>query len=494
MNPLIEPLGEFRDMADWPSLLESNPLDTFPEKPSLEERDRFLAISHKRFAVTKASLRLANDVQSMIRGGYQDRDPTRTENTRRLYRLAELSGTFRTSAPTFYPNARCLVLSAITGMGKSLTVERILDSYDQVVRHGINESAGWLKHTQLIHLTVKMSDSGSRGGFVDAVIHAMDTVLGTDYFNAYKGERTVGRRSLRVAQLLALHSVGLLVIEEMQPENFMESRFKKELNIFFLSVLSFGVPLLLVGNPRAFERLGEHKQTERRYYSYEPITLWPYASADDKDWSKAIAPAIWSYQVVDNAAPFDSQVASTLWECSGGVPGYAQKLVVEVQRSILRRDEKALTVEAVRRHYCHLASFKNYRPLIQGLVTKDLDLISDGIDIPVDAFEARWNSIGHTPKETRPDASHRDGGADPPTTGDWASFKKNRTQRDKAKQTKRKNKRHRASAMQNTLDDNDIRRSENLANALSKTLDELDEKAASKKKTKRRQHNKKRTR
>ncbi len=470
---MLDPLGPYRDLPDWPPLLEHNPLETFPETPTAEDRDAYLGDIHERFAVTKTALRLAHDIQSMIRAGYRQRDPTKPENRRQLYKLAELSDTFDVSAPTFYANAFCLVLKAITGMGKSLTIKRILNSFSQVAVHGMNEGARWLKHTQVIHLTVKMADTGSRGGFIDAVLYALDNLLGTDYFNSYRGERTVDRRSLRVAQLLALHSVGLLVVEEMQPENFMEGRHKKELNVFFLSMLSFGVPLLLIGNPRAFERLSEHKQTERRYYSYEPITLWPCDSALDPDWANAIAPAIWHYQVVDQAEPYSQDVADALWECSGGVPGYAQQLVTEVQRSVLRRTEKALTVDAVKRHFRNLSSFRSYRGLIAGLVQKNPDLISGGKDIPVEAFRARWATKGDVDQPEEDSSNNKDTDENQLETGNWDDFKKRKKQQHKTKRTRAKNTAKKAKAMQTTLDDDDIRRRENLKESLSKTMDEL---------------------
>lgn len=468
-NPLLGPLGEFRELPDWPSLLEHNPLEDFPERPSAAERHDFLVDINNRFAVTKVSIRLASDIQSLIRAGYRQRDPTHPENRRKLYKIADLEGTFDAAAPVFYSDSHCLVLSAITGMGKSLTVNRILSTFKQVAVHGINEDAGWLKHTQIVHLTVKMSDTGSRGSFIDGVLYAMDDLLGTDYFNANRRHRNVGSRSLKVAQLLALHSVGLLIIEEMQAENFLDSRFRKELNVFFLSVLSFGVPLLLVGNPRAFERLSEHKQTERRYYSYEPITLWPYESYSDPDWTNAIAPALWRYQVVDNAEEYSEEVAKVLWECSGGIPGYAKQLIVEVQRSVFRREIPALTVAALEHHFKKLESFKRFMPLIVGLTNKDPDLLSEGLDIPVEQFRQRWHSMS-TEDSPQSAIDDRPGPID---AGEWSDFAKKTKQRVRSKATRKKNKRQRAKEMQSNLDDEDIRRRENLRSSLSETLEEL---------------------
>ena len=469
-NPLIESLGPYRELGEWPGLLEHNPLDEFPEAPTEADRHDFLDGIDDRFAVTKTALRLASDIQSMIRAGYRERNPLRPECRRKLYKVADLDGRFDISAPTFYSNSHCLIVSAITGMGKSLSVHRILSTLNQVIVHTQNREAGWLKHTQIVHLTVKMSETGSRGSFINAVLYALDSLLGTDYYNGLKAERNVGNRTVRVAQLLALHSVGLLVVEEMQAENFMESRFKKELNVFFLSILSFGVPLLLIGNPRAFERLSEHKQTERRYYSYDPITLWPYDSATDRDWRDAIAPALWGYQVVDAADDDSDVVAKALWKYSGGVPGYAKQLIVESQRSILRREEKRLSVDALERHFNNLASFRRFRPLITGLTTRNAALIAEGIDIPVEQFEQRWKAQGAAKSEPTKSSAP----PETPNVGDWSDYAGRKKKAAKSSSTRMKNKRSRAKTMQAGLDDDDIRRTNKLQDSLAKTMDELE--------------------
>ena len=470
-NPLIKPLGPFRDLPEWPELLEYDPMETFPLKPTMEERDEYLDYMSNRFAVTKNSLILASEMQSMIRAGYRERNPADPKNRRKLMKLSELEGKFDVAAPAFYPNSRCIVVGGITGMGKSASVQRVLSQYEQVVVHGANQEGRWLKHTQIVHLTVRMSHSGARSGFVDRVFFALDEVLGTNYFNENKGIKQLDSRVTKIAQLLALHSVGVLVIEEMQAENFMESQFRDDLILFFLAVLSFGVPLVVIGNPRAFERTNEHTQTDRRFLSYEPINLWPYESHTDPDWMKAIAPAYWLHQVVDESEPYDAEVAQVLWECSGGVPDYARKLVTEVQKSILRRSTKALTKEAIRQHYRQLASFKSFRTTIEGLVKQDANLLRVGRDIPVEAFERRWRENGKpSGKESSGSTPKKEKIVD---QGDWQAFQKRQMSKRKAAESRRANKSRRNNALRESLDPEDLRRDEKVSAMLNKSLAEL---------------------
>ena len=85
------------------------------------------------------------------------------------------------------------------------------------------------KHTQIVHLTVKMPADGSRGGLLYAILLAIDSAVYTNYFNEYnKRWMTIEKLMLKCAQLLALYSVGILVVEEMQA-NFIASKHGDEL-------------------------------------------------------------------------------------------------------------------------------------------------------------------------------------------------------------------------------------------------------------------------
>lgn len=479
-NPLLEPLGPYIEQQDWPQLLEHNPLDGFPDNPTMEQRDEYLEYFEKRFAVTRSSVEMALDLQSMMRAGYRARNPCDPVNIHKLYEIAKLDKPFTSKSPTFYSNAKCKIIKAITQMGKSSFVNRFRASYDEVAIHNRCDSAQWLRNAQIVHLTVKMPGDGSCSGLLFGILDAIDSAVYTDYFNEYHKQRvTVAKLTIKVAQLLALYSVGLLIIEEIQAKNFKDAKTRHELDLFFLGVLSFGVPLLLVGNPAAFEDIGSFKQTESRFLSEEPVELWPYASAKEPDWRDAIARAIWNYQVIDVAEPYNQEVAQALWECSGGVPGYARTLVKRVQKSVMRRSAPGLTVDVLNRHYRELASFRSFRPLIEGLVQRDNNLISGSEDVSVGAFVEHWQSLGLIePKSTpSPDASTEDASADAtesqPTSNDWNSFSKGVQSNHKSKVSRQEKKAQKNEQMRKTSDVEDLRHGQTVQERLASGIKEL---------------------
>ena len=211
----------------------------------------------------------------------------------------------------------------------------------------------------------------------------------------------------------------------------------------------------------------------------------------DSDWVKAIAPALWSYQVVDEAEPFSADVAKALWECSGGLPGYARRLITEVQKTILFGVEKSLSAAAIRRQYLSLASFRQFRPLIEGLTTfNEQKLVeSGGEDIPISQFVKRWASL----ELLKTESDDADEGKEPPKPkmGDSREHISRKKAQKKSAATKRRRKTDRNAALQEQIPTDDLRFGENIKDALARGLSELkddiatdsDSKQKSKKKT-----------
>lgn len=482
-NPFLGAVGPYRSFQEWIPLLENDPLADFPSDASEEVQDEYLGYADDRFTVTKASLSIAMEIQTMLRAGYRQRNPYEASNRKLFYQLLEGGPKVdaRGLPACFYPRAYCYIVRGITNLGKSTAINRALDQYDQVVIHGNNRDARWLRHTQVIYLIVKMPGDGTRKGLLLNILAALDQVLFTDYLNEHsRGSPQIEKLALKVQRLLALHSVGVLIIEEMQDKNFMKSRDASNLQLFFLGILSFGVPIVLVGNPMAFTNVGEFKQTESRFTSVDPITLWPYHNWQDPEWRSAIAPALWGYRVVSDAAPFDDKVAETLWRCSGGVPGYARKLVHDVQKNIIRGSGERLDVSSIEQQFEQSESFAEYRPLINALCSFDnAQLVAaKGDDIPADDFVRHWRALGLDETEEQDSESGRSDSESDAIgdieQGSYSDKKKRDMRRIKSAKTRKRRKRQRNRKTEETVVPEDLRHADTVTSRLAKGLEELE--------------------
>ena len=144
-----------------------------------------------------------------------------------------------------------------------------------------------------------------------------------------------------------------------------------------------------MGNPLAFEEPTSTRKRSAASCRSSPSSCGLTNRRKTRTWCQAIAPAYLAHQVLDEAQPFDQNVAESLWRCTGRVR-YARKRIDEIQMSILKRRVSELSTATMETHYRELASFGRLRSIIEGLVRKDGELISAHDDIPVERFKERW--------------------------------------------------------------------------------------------------------
>ena len=306
-------------------------------------------------------------------------------------RLA-LRGKSLDTAPWLPTFADALIIEGCTGLGKSTIVERICSLVPQLYEHGASEAAGWQRHVQVTYLIVPMPVH--RGGLLYAILAALDGVLGTEYRTQYAVPRiwTIEKLAIEVGILLTQHSVGLLVIEELQPRNFSQSPYRDEMLLMLLRLLNFGIPIVFVGNPLAFEGLADHSQDIRRLTAAEGIHLMPLDRGDD-DWSEGLAPGLWSHNVMAIKTPFTSGVEAALHVCSAGIPDFLWKAVEGAQRIALQMGDPCVKEEHIWRYRDESLSFKRCKDLIEGFEQKDPMKLARYIDVPWETYGLMWGKI-----------------------------------------------------------------------------------------------------
>lgn len=156
--------------------------------------------------------------------------------------------------------------------------------------------------------------------------------------------------AVHVGIILRIHAVGVLVIDEIQQRNFSGKAHGGLAALFFLRLLNFGIPMVLMGNPFGLGALDRYSQDVRRTssagsFDFEPISL------DDFDWHKCIAPGVWRYYVLPEPMTFSDPGGKILFQYSGGFRDYACRICHSAQRLALDLNERALTVEHLQQAY-----------------------------------------------------------------------------------------------------------------------------------------------
>lgn len=338
-NPLFEVLAPYVPMSKLPEVLRCEPLQSIPWqalKPEL--REVYLGAIADHYWPVSPQLEICADIQNMLRSGLMARNPMSKAEQLRINMLSLSPNAEGVRLQSLRKRAGGAVVSAITGMGKSTLVERALSTFapQQVVVHGQNKQCGWATLTQVLYLIVDAPPNATRNGLFEAIIGALDRLLGTDYSSELRRQKNIDAGLVFVAKKLSIHRVGMLVIDETQEETLVVNHWGPEFVLVFLGLMNLGIPVVLMGNPLAFADLDKAAQLTRRLASNGWHELMPAESSDEKWWGIEFAVGEMRFCLCERPLPPD-QVIGPSFPYVRGNPGLFSALWAEMNRTTLRR-------------------------------------------------------------------------------------------------------------------------------------------------------------
>jgi len=301
--------------------------------PSVDEAEKLLPAHIRRHAMmrildqflypTKSHLQLEQMISGMIRRGYLSRNIAASDYHRNLDDVA------RTDFTAILRNAgnEALVSSVIgcSGTGKTTAIEAILRSYPQAIYHPDYQ------HCQLVWLKVECPHDGSVKSLCTHFFRAIDDALGTDYQALYVKSRSSAESMLGdVARVSALHSVGVLVIDEIQHlEKSRSGGAAKMLNFFVTLTNVIKVPVLFIGTPKALELFQPTMRSARRAAQFGSLDWGRFSRTEntgsDEEWERFFK-RLWKLQWFEHATPFTDEMMDLFWEYTQGIAHIAVAL------------------------------------------------------------------------------------------------------------------------------------------------------------------------
>lgn len=409
-NPLLRHLPNWSSVGEMAEALGNDPLAGL-NVAALSPMEKYELLMGDKMPLlpTTRSLKCGMTIASVHRCSLRVRNTAIAEGRRRVEQTiqAAASGFDFLKVPPA-PGASLLVMKGMSGTSKSVTAKLTLPRLlgPQVIQHGEEPPSLFKSATQLNWLYVSMSHDGSRSGLLTGILIAIDTALKTTFAtDLRKGAyRTIESLAGAVIALLHSYYTGVVVIDEIQLLNLIESQHAELMQLFLLCLANSGIPLVLIGNPFGFEWLSKLSQNltrlvERPQFFFHPCGAMDVGDAEDEDEWSSVSAGVMRYYVLDEPVVDANECRLTLKRCSGGIARLALSLWCNAQADALFAGRQSLCAHDIQAVYDG-ESFERAKPLVDGFSKREPTLLLPWrhVDIPVDLYARHWGKSFAVPQ------------------------------------------------------------------------------------------------
>lgn len=350
-NPLIEALPARRTEREVCDMVRGKIPEYDEDVRQLDPTVRrdYLSTLPRVFVTLPRHMRVEEAVMDGIRNSYSYRNPMQPG-----YMLDQVE---RAEAIDFdsqdydEPMIGASSLIGPAGTGKTRILKRCLvRGCPQLIEH-YDYQGKKLAIRQIAWIYISCAHDGSAKSLCEDIARAMDTILGdTDYERRVRREKTEHDKQVELARALALHVVGLIVIDEFQ--NICVGRHveRKRLARFLVGIMeNMSTRVMLAGTPEAQSEVVKDGPLMRRTIGETGQIGWDRIT-DAEEWIRFLH-GVWRYQYTATATPLSEgkgSLADTIHSLSHGIPDIAVKLYRMAQYEVIGNmadPREALTVE-----------------------------------------------------------------------------------------------------------------------------------------------------
>lgn len=232
----------------------------------------------------------------------------------------------------------------LSGCGKTKAIQKCLESYPKAIFHPD------LHIIQIPWLKLECPRNGSLTELCYNFFRSVDSRVNTQYFDTYcKPRVSVDSLIAEMAQVANLHAIGVLIIDEIQHLSRMRSGGDQAMLNFFVTLTnSIGVPVVLVGTPKARNLFSTDFKMAKRTTGLGSVT-WERLTEGD-EWNRLIR-YIWKYQWLRKKEDLTQQLIDVLYELSQGIIDVLMKLYVLSQWRAMILGVEHLSIGLIRKVY-----------------------------------------------------------------------------------------------------------------------------------------------
>lgn len=320
-----------------------------------------------------------------LTAGYKDKNPFNPENVRRkcnirrkyFNRDVDISNFYVDESlnDTIYTTSSGLCIFGISGVGKTASINKILNLFPQLIKH-TEYNNNFLIENQMVYVKLECPTDGTIKSLCNAFFNKLDEIIDdSHYFKNWGGERR-GTMVQHMPNAALNENIGLIVIDEIQ--HLARTQYKtKELLDFLVEIINtIQVPILVIGTNKAYQVLQDNIRGPRRIGG-DGFMLWDRI-IDKSEW-KTFMTALWRYQWTKEVVPLSDKLVDLFYEHSQGIMDFAVKLFTFTQANAIyngheKIDEQTINETAKK----DLALTKKMREAIK---SGDIDLMAEYEDI-----------------------------------------------------------------------------------------------------------------
>ncbi len=343
-NPAIEALDIAMSAGDLLNNLKlSIPYDKSERLLPSYIRRECLSSLYQFFQPWGIHLEMYEKFSRAIKSGYVNRNPLSSEFVKDLNGISTCvrnkDSTFSTFNAT-NTGATGFSIIGYSGIGKTSLINRVLANYPQVISHTEYKGSKF-PHTQIVWMKLECPFDGSVKGLCTNFFLEFDRITGdnTYYKNAASSRTTTDVMIPQMALIAKRHSLGALIIDEIQNISAAKSGgVQKMLNFIMNLINTIGVPVILVGIPEAISVLSSNLMVARRNTGQQGAIIMDFLDNDSDNWNIFIN-SLWKYQWTSYYTPLTDELNDIMNESSCGIVDVAVKLFDKVQQLAIENGE-----------------------------------------------------------------------------------------------------------------------------------------------------------
>lgn len=338
-NPLIEALPPINTVRDTvKQLLKSPPLPDEESEVEISIKLHFLNRISKVLQPVTQHLELEQAISSLIRSGYEGRNPFSTFTIEHLHTIGHVN------KPRFASTANSFCVFGLSGMGKTTAILSVLEMYPRTILHTEYKDR-LFPQTQVVWIKVDCPFDGSVKSLCLSFLRAMSEAL-SDY-DILKGTSHLGTSQLliKMSQLANTYYLGVLVIDEIQTLNKARTGKQAVLDFVVNLINDFGIPVVMLGNNSALKLMTETLRNARRVCGSGMLSFERFTE-QDPEWNRLIE-RLWKYQWTENKTALTPELRSKIYYLTQGIPDFLSKLLILTQRNLITEGRSAITAEVL---------------------------------------------------------------------------------------------------------------------------------------------------